>query len=181
MFLETLQQLRKWFEETPSDPFIVKEVSLENLQEIARFLASICLQLKAKGSSECLAITLEGPLGSGKTTFCQNFISSLIKIEPGESPTYSYVIPYESSEIGFKIFHFDLYRLNSLEAFEALGLDECLQQSSICLIEWPSIILPLLPKRISIEFSYNDPLTRLLKLKLIHPQIEASGDCTRGL
>lgn len=87
---------------------------------------------------------LSGPLGAGKTTLVQGLLARAGITDPVQSPTYTYVIPYTAPD-GTIFYHFDLYRLVSLEDFLMAGFDEYLfQPRSKALIEWPEIIKPLL-------------------------------------
>lgn len=88
--------------------------------------------------------TFKGPLGAGKTTTIKNILRFCGVDELITSPSFSYLNSYKTSS--GKIFHhFDLYRLDSLDSFLSLGFDEYLNdENSICFIEWPEIIEPLL-------------------------------------
>ena len=44
-----------------------------------------------------------------------------------------------------KAFHFDFYRLHNIDEARAIGLDDYLYSGHLCLIEWPDLVLPLLP------------------------------------
>lgn len=80
-------------------------------------------------------ILLSGDLGAGKTTFTQGFLSELMPHGAVTSPTYSYLNIYETSP---PIFHFDLYRINSQEELEELGLwEHLLDDQATRLVEWP--------------------------------------------
>jgi len=86
----------------------------------------------------------EGSLGVGKTTVIQAICSHLGVTESVVSPTFTYVNRYKDS-IGKTIYHFDLYRIKTLEQFYLLGFEEYLvENNAICFIEWPEVINPLL-------------------------------------
>jgi len=88
-------------------------------------------------------ICLEGDLGSGKTTFSQFFIKSLIGSDNEVlSPTFNLVHPYDLPDK--IIYHFDLYRLKSAAEAEEIGLYDALD-SGVSIIEWPQIINDILP------------------------------------
>ena len=85
-------------------------------------------------------ITFTGGLGAGKTTFVQALLRQMGVVGPVISPTFTYFNQYQAAN-GLTIYHFDLYRLQNLAAFEALGFFEYLYQpNSIVFIEWPEII-----------------------------------------
>lgn len=82
-------------------------------------------------------ITLQGELGSGKSTFARAFIKALAK--PGDifdvpSPSFSLVQLYDNTRV--PVAHIDLYRLNTSQQVEDLGLGELIAQH-VLLIEWP--------------------------------------------
>ncbi len=106
-------------------------------------------------------ILLTGELGAGKTTFVKHFLNSYLK-EPIEvdSPTFSIVNTYASE--GSSFHHFDLYRLDSLEEIEDIGLMEYLESGSLCFIEWPEKIAEFLPadQVIHLSISVSSPQCR---------------------
>ena len=81
-------------------------------------------------------IYLKGTLGMGKSSFARAFIRSLSNTQNLEvpSPTFTLVQTYES--LSKPVWHFDLYRLESPEEIDEIGIDEALS-SAISLIEWP--------------------------------------------
>jgi tRNA threonylcarbamoyladenosine biosynthesis protein TsaE len=92
---------------------------------------------------QCKVFTLEGPLGAGKTMLVKEVLRQAGVVEEVTSPTFAYVKSYQVGEKSFH--HFDLYRIGSLEGFITAGFDEYLNsEKSVCFIEWPLVIMPLL-------------------------------------
>ncbi|KKP26575.1 MAG: YjeE family ATPase [candidate division TM6 bacterium GW2011_GWE2_31_21] len=92
-----------------------------------------------------------GNLGAGKTTFISRLIDKCGIKEIVSSPTFNYVNIYQNSS-GDVFYHFDLYRLDSLNSFLDMGFDEyLLQENSYCFIEWPEVIFALLKEKALIE------------------------------
>jgi tRNA threonylcarbamoyladenosine biosynthesis protein TsaE len=89
-------------------------------------------------------IALRGEMGAGKTTFIRYLCKAMGIEDMVSSPTYGYVNEYESSFFG-KVYHFDLYRLNSIDEAYDIGIEEYIYSDSVCIIEWPEIIGELLP------------------------------------
>lgn len=93
-------------------------------------------------------IVLNGELGSGKTVFVSG-VAKYFEIENQvSSPTFTIVNEYTSNKNNnnLKIFHFDVYRIKSVDEFESdVGTDYF--YSGICLIEWGNIIKEILPKK----------------------------------
>ena len=80
-----------------------------------------------------MVIVLEGPLGSGKTTFTKGIAKGLNIRETVTSPSFTIIAEYEGS---MPLVHVDLYRTGSDEELELLGLGEKLSGSAVCVIEW---------------------------------------------
>ena len=102
-------------------------------------------------------ITLSGDLGAGKTLFVSGLLKFYNMKDEVSSPTFTIVNEYDLKE-GLKLFHFDVYRLNSPEEFLAIGGEEFFEQG-ICLIEWGEMIEEYLPNdvlKIKIEKDAED-------------------------
>jgi tRNA threonylcarbamoyladenosine biosynthesis protein TsaE len=82
------------------------------------------------------AVALFGDLGAGKTTLSRGLLAALGLEEEAPSPTFAIVQPYEPPETRVPVWHIDLYRLDSPEEADELGLDEA-RDHAILLIEWP--------------------------------------------
>ncbi|MFO7558145.1 MAG: tRNA (adenosine(37)-N6)-threonylcarbamoyltransferase complex ATPase subunit type 1 TsaE [Desulfobacterales bacterium] len=81
-------------------------------------------------------LTLEGDLGSGKTTLVQGLAKGLGVSDTYyiTSPTYTLIHEYTGK---CRFFHVDLYRLTNLLELEELGLEEILSGDAVVAIEWP--------------------------------------------
>lgn len=96
-------------------------------------------------------IVLSGELGVGKTKFTEGFLKFFELENEISSPTFNIVNEYKKNNI--KIFHFDVYRLENIDEFYAIGGDEYFS-SGICIIEWGELIKDALPNDyIKISFS----------------------------
>jgi tRNA threonylcarbamoyladenosine biosynthesis protein TsaE len=80
---------------------------------------------------------LNGNLGAGKTTIIQSFCKQLGILNTVSSPTFSIVNEYQLGDN--KVYHMDLYRLNSIKEIYEIGLEEYLDSGLYCFIEWPDI------------------------------------------
>lgn len=84
-------------------------------------------------------LLLKGNLGAGKTTFSQFLLKELESQDEISSPTYSIVNEYDTPK--GKVFHFDLYRLKSVEEAYDFGIEEYLDNCYLSIIEWPEIYM----------------------------------------
>lgn len=112
-------------------------------------------------------IVLSGNLGSGKTKFTEGMLLYFGIEEDISSPTFTIVNEYETCNN--IIYHFDVYRLNSVEEFYAIGGEEYFEQG-ICIIEWGELIFEALPPNyIHIEFEKNieNENERELNIKIV--------------
>ena len=90
-----------------------------------------------------MVIFLKGELGSGKTTFVQNYLKYKYAFTNTSSPTFGIVNTYPINEI--MIYHYDLYRITKTAELNDIGFYDNLDQDALHFIEWPEII----PKQIS--------------------------------
>ncbi len=85
-------------------------------------------------------LVLRGELGTGKTTLVKGIAQALDAAEPDEvtSPTFTLVHEYDGTQDGrqVKLFHLDVYRLESERQLETLGLDELLTPEALVVVEW---------------------------------------------
>ncbi len=107
----------------------------------------------------CAIFTFEGTLGAGKTTLVQNLLHRCGIQGVIISPTFTYLASYSNSA-GETFYHFDLYRLKTLNDFLQAGFDELLYQpQSWVFIEWPEIVLPIITnKACYIQLNYDEDL-----------------------
>lgn len=88
-------------------------------------------------------IVLNGELGAGKTKFTEGFLSYYGLENEISSPTFTIVNEYKNEKAN--IYHFDVYRLEDVEEFYAIGGEEYFSKG-ICIIEWGEIIKEALPQ-----------------------------------
>lgn len=78
-------------------------------------------------------VAFYGDLGAGKTTFIRALVESCGSEDYVCSPTFAIMNEYQSAK--FKIYHFDMYRISTLEDLETTGFFDFLGKGLV-LIEW---------------------------------------------
>ena len=88
-----------------------------------------------------------GEVGAGKTTILKALLRQAGGIEDVVSPTYAYFCQYVTAE-GLNIYHFDLYRVGSMQTFCEMEFDFLLKDpKNVVVIEWPGVIDSVLNER----------------------------------
>lgn len=104
-----------------------------------------------------------GKMGAGKTTFIKAVCEALGVTDVVNSPTFAIVNEYDCEQ--FPIYHFDFYRIKSVEEVYDLGYEDYFYGNGICLIEWPELVESLLPEdAIHVNITVNDDDSRLLTI-----------------
>jgi tRNA threonylcarbamoyladenosine biosynthesis protein TsaE len=106
---------------------------------------------------------LSGELGAGKTQLVKGLARGLGITARVHSPTFTLVNEYAGGRL--KLFHLDLYRLESREQVLTAGLEEFLQPDGVAVVEWAERIT-------------NDEL-RMTNLKKV--KIEIVGEMERKI
>jgi len=137
----------------------MKELIIESINKLPATAKDIKKYLKLNPimkANNCLAFY--GEMGAGKTTLIKELCKILGVQDITSSPTFSLINEYITDN-NEKIYHFDFYRINNLEEAYDLGYEDYFYSNSLCLIEWPEKIEPLLPEnhtKIKIEILDND-------------------------
>jgi tRNA threonylcarbamoyladenosine biosynthesis protein TsaE len=88
-----------------------------------------------------LVIALSGELGAGKTQLVKGLARGLGITARVHSPTFTLVNEYAGGRL--KLFHLDLYRLESSAQILAAGLEDFLQPDGVAVVEWAERIYDL--------------------------------------
>ncbi len=128
----------------------------ENLPEAAREFASLM------GDETVYAF--RGEMGAGKTTFISALAKELgVEDDTANSPSFASINEYRSDTTAELIYHFDLYRLESVEEALEIGIEDYFDSGALCLLEWPERIEPLLPDdTVEVEVRVNPDESRTL-------------------
>ncbi|WP_411767479.1 tRNA (adenosine(37)-N6)-threonylcarbamoyltransferase complex ATPase subunit type 1 TsaE [Winogradskyella sp. A3E31] len=127
---------------------------LNDIDTVAEFILK---GLKSK------IVLFYGDMGSGKTTLIKALLKEMGSKDVVSSPTFSIVNEYDIEND--KVFHFDFYRIESLDEAYDFGIEDYLDSNHWLFIEWPDRIKDLLPNDAdTIEITTNTDNTRSLKL-----------------
>lgn len=80
-------------------------------------------------------VLLSGELGSGKTTLTKGIVAGLHAAAEDEVTSPTFTLLHEYGAEG-KVFHGDLYRVESFQDFETLGLEDLFAKPAIVILEW---------------------------------------------
>ncbi|MEM9081059.1 MAG: tRNA (adenosine(37)-N6)-threonylcarbamoyltransferase complex ATPase subunit type 1 TsaE [Verrucomicrobiota bacterium] len=88
-------------------------------------------------------LALVGDMGAGKTHLAKGLVAGLGFEEAVTSPTFSLLQEYRGGRL--PVFHFDLYRLESVEEVLRLGWDDYLEAGGVVIAEWADRFPELFP------------------------------------
>lgn len=131
----------------------------EQTSELGRVLAQ---KLPSRG-----VVLLIGDLGAGKTTLAKGIIEGLGVATADEvtSPTYTLVHEYGDP---VRVYHIDLYRLDTEDEVRAIGFDELLESNALLLIEWGERFPALLPpNRVEIKLEADEEDGRTVNIESV--------------
>ena len=117
----------------------MKEIKLNSLDEINSVARTF---LEEIGENKLLAFY--GHMGAGKTTFIKALCEELGVEDVVNSPTFAIVNEYTDRE-GESVFHFDFYRIKSLDEAFGIGFDNYMDSGCFCSMEWPEKVEEILP------------------------------------
>ena len=113
---------------------------IKNLHSIAETAEKFIQQISAGK-----VFAFKGEMGAGKTTFIKAVCEALGVTETVNSPSFAIINVYTSDTTGDIIYHFDFFRINSIQEAINIGVEDYFNSGSLCFIEWPEKVEPLLP------------------------------------
>lgn len=105
-----------------------------------------------------------GSMGAGKTTFIKAICHALgVTQDVVNSPSFSIVNEY-NTDTDEVIYHFDFYRIKTVEEAFDIGFEDYIYSNNRCFIEWPEKVDVLLPDDIiNVEIIVQDDNSRIIK------------------
>lgn len=109
-----------------------------------------------------------GKMGAGKTTFIKAICEELGVTETVNSPSFAIINEYISNKTRETIYHFDFYRINSIQEAVNIGAEDYFNNGSLCFIEWPEKVESLLPDdTVWVDITEQEDSSRLVNLKIV--------------
>ena len=140
----------------------MKVYSSNSVKETEKFAEEFAKKLK-KGD----VIAYEGEMGAGKTAFTRGLCRGLgIDEKDVSSPTFAIVNEYHGDEI--TLYHFDMYRIETMDDLFETGFFDYMDGNSILAIEWSENIYSALPTNsiyVTIEKDENNENKRTIKVE----------------
>ena len=107
-----------------------------------------------------------GEMGSGKTTLIQSLCRNIGVFDKVLSPTFSIINEYQIKKKSL-LYHFDFYRIKTIDELVEIGFDEYVYSNKICFIEWPQIAMKLIPRKfIKVKIDINKNLKRNINITM---------------
>jgi len=117
-------------------------------------------------------LVLRGELGAGKTTLVKGIAEGLnaASAEEVTSPTFTLIHEYEGSldDKPVRLYHLDLYRIESERELATLGIDDLIGPDALVLVEWGEKFASILARadgEIFVETAGEDTRAITLTLK----------------
>lgn len=138
----------------------MKQITIDSLSELPKVAELVLESLEGRN-----VVAFFAPMGAGKTTLISALMEKTGSEDIVTSPTFALVNQYYTSERE-PVYHFDFYRINSInEAFD-MGYEEYFYSGDLCLVEWPEKVEQLLPDdTMVVKIEIIDETTRLFTIE----------------
>lgn len=117
---------------------MIRTYTITSLSELPQLAVQVLNEFKNER-----IFAFYAPMGAGKTTFIKVLCEALGVKDAISSPTFSLVNEYRAAD-NTKIFHFDFYRIKSVNEAYDMGYEDYFYSGAYCFIEWPEKVEELL-------------------------------------
>lgn len=108
-----------------------------------------------------------GAMGIGKTTFIKSICKILGVKDSVNSPSFAIINEYSANDDTL-IYHFDFYRLKTIEEAYDMGYEDYFYSGAYCFVEWPDKIEELMPQnRVDLFFDEFENHKRIIKVEVL--------------
>jgi tRNA threonylcarbamoyladenosine biosynthesis protein TsaE len=136
-------------------------IQIKNLESIREAAGDFIRQM-----GDRTVFAFNGKMGAGKTTFIKAVCEELGVSDVINSPTFAIINEYQSDKTGEWIYHFDFYRINSIQEALNIGAEDYFESGSLCFIEWPEKVEALLPAdTVFVDITENEEGKRELGIR----------------
>lgn len=152
----------------------MKTITIKGLFDLPDAAEDLLAEAAMRGAT---IVAFYGAMGAGKTTLIKEMCRQL-GIDPQEvnSPSFSIVNVYDSAfdadhdgalvEKSRTVYHFDFYRIRSVDEAYDFGYEEYFFSGDLCLVEWPEKIEELIPEdAMIVRLTAVDEDTRTLEIE----------------
>lgn len=103
----------------------------------------------------------DAQMGAGKTTFIKVLCEKLGVQQVTNSPTFAIVNEYIAGN-GDSVYHFDFYRITSIDEAYNIGFEDYLYSDCYCFIEWPDKVAAILEQTdvVNVKIKVNEDNSR---------------------
>lgn len=138
----------------------MKRIEINSLSDLDTVAEQVLASLEGR-----TVVIFRGGMGAGKTTLISRIVRSLGSEDTVTSPTFALVNQYEGAD-DCRIYHFDFYRIDSIDEVFDLGYEEYFYSGDLCLVEWPEKIESLLPEDVmEVRITAPDEDTRIFEIE----------------
>lgn len=131
----------------------VKNITISSVEDLPRAAKEFAALMDDR-----TVYAFSGEMGAGKTTFIGALCKELgVEDDFAGSPTFSIINEYRSDTTAELIYHFDLYRIESIDEAFDIGFEDYFDSGALCLLEWPERIADILPNdTVDVRITVND-------------------------
>ena len=138
----------------------MKRIEIDSLSQLDMVAEDVLAALNGRS-----VVIFRGGMGAGKTTLISRIAAALGSEDSVTSPTFALVNQYVG-ENDCRIYHFDFYRIDSVDEVFDLGYEEYFYSGDLCLVEWPEKIEQLIPDDVmEVRISAGDDEERIFEIE----------------